>query len=313
MNGQFIIENDILKKYSGIETKVVVPEGIREIATGAFTSSNIESVILPSTLKKIGENAFMYAKQLKKIEIPSSVTTISKGAFSYSGLEMIVLPKKLKNIGANTFSGTKLREIILPDGLKTIGDSAFKNCFQLKKVIFPASIEKIGNYAFSESAIKNTNLSQCHPQFGWNAFGLCEGLADQEGFVVIDGVLFESPAMYKKETIVIPNSVTQIPLSSLSCENEIRYRDGNNKIINSFGKKIVIPKTVNTLAEIKCPNAKEIEIHAQVNLGSLALSSCKKLEKLLLPKTCEISQNVFGFDEKSKSRFKKVKIQYLDD
>ena len=50
-----------------------------------------------------------------------------------------------------------------------------------------------------------------------------------------------------------------------------------------------------------------------INQQALQSQYIEKLEKLLLPKTCEISQNVFGFDEKSKSRFKKVKIQYLDD
>lgn len=308
----FIIEKDILKKYNGMETDVIVPEGIREIAESAFSGCQMERISLPASLKKIGKYAFFGTHNLKSVTIPDGVTTIGKGAFCGSWIETVVLPKKLKSIGEETFSLSKLREIIFPNGLKTIGNSAFSSCFHLEKVIFPDSIEKIGDFAFLESGMKTTNLSEVHPQIGKNAFGLCDGLADKEGFIVINGILFESPAMYQKEMLSIPETVTEIPLYSLSCKRDVRYRDENKAIISSFCKKIVIPKTVRTLAEIKCPNVKEIEIHAQITLGPLSLCDCKKLKKLSLIKGSEISPQAFGFDEKSVSLLQTLKIQYYE-
>lgn len=55
---------------------------VREISAEAFEENNyIESVQLPKTLVKIGENAFAHCHNLRKIVIPQSVECIEKYAF----------------------------------------------------------------------------------------------------------------------------------------------------------------------------------------------------------------------------------------
>ena len=77
-----IFGGTILLKYNGTSEKVVVPEGVREIAESAFSyNSTVKEVILPSTLEKIGDNAFVHCYSLEKINIPASVSHIGAGAF----------------------------------------------------------------------------------------------------------------------------------------------------------------------------------------------------------------------------------------
>ena len=63
-------------------TSVVIPEGVTEIASGAFWSSkNLTEVTLPSTLTTIESYAFNECPALTKIEIPESLTAIGNSAF----------------------------------------------------------------------------------------------------------------------------------------------------------------------------------------------------------------------------------------
>ncbi len=59
----FVIENGILKDYSGTDAEVVVPESVTEIGFRAFyKKENIISVELPKSLKSIGREAFFQRK-----------------------------------------------------------------------------------------------------------------------------------------------------------------------------------------------------------------------------------------------------------
>ena len=83
----FVIEDGVLKQYNGKDTEVIVPEGVTKIGgnwRGGFYSCHwIERVVLPNSLKEIGDNAFNGCSSLKSIDIPDGVMVIGEGAFSY--------------------------------------------------------------------------------------------------------------------------------------------------------------------------------------------------------------------------------------
>jgi hypothetical protein len=66
------------KKSSGSFT---VPNGIKKIASGAFSSSKLSGIVLPDSVTSIGSWAFSYCKNLKKITIPYQVKSISANSF----------------------------------------------------------------------------------------------------------------------------------------------------------------------------------------------------------------------------------------
>ena len=88
----------------GLKTEVVIPEGVTEIGEGAFSCSYMPSVRLPSTLKKIEKQAFMYAHNLTKITLPDGLETIGDEAFDGCYFKKaIVLPASIKSIGKKAF------------------------------------------------------------------------------------------------------------------------------------------------------------------------------------------------------------------
>ena len=118
---------------SGAVTKLTVPEGVTEIQEYAFDFSSIREIVLPSTLRKIGRNAFSNCKQLRTINIPEGVTEIADFAFQYSDLEEIVLPQSLTEIGREAFLFCKkLKKVDLPQSESLhIGNKAFFGCYGL--------------------------------------------------------------------------------------------------------------------------------------------------------------------------------------
>lgn len=89
---------------AGLKTEVVIPEGVTEIGEGAFECSYMPSARLPSTLRKIEKQAFMYAHNLTKITLPDGLETIGDEAFDGCYFKKaIVLPASIKSIGKKAF------------------------------------------------------------------------------------------------------------------------------------------------------------------------------------------------------------------
>lgn len=111
----------------GLRTEVVIPEGVTEIGESAFSCSYMPSVRLPSTLKKIEKQAFMYAYNLTKITLPDGLETIGDEAFSgCHPRNAVVLPASIKSIGKKAFDRDgaiygNLNEI--PVGAYFLGDA----------------------------------------------------------------------------------------------------------------------------------------------------------------------------------------------
>ncbi len=97
------------------------PSGIKvtSVIKGAFTDSDITSVILPDGFTFIGNEAFEGCGKLESIVIPDSVTYIGDKAFSYC---------------------SSLKSIDIPNSVTHIGDYAFKNCSSLKSITLLHSI-----------------------------------------------------------------------------------------------------------------------------------------------------------------------------
>ena len=74
---------------------------------GVFTDSALESVKLPSTLKRIEYGAFEYCERLRKVQLPNGLEHIGDSCFWHSGLEEIVFPSSVKVVGMCAFQECK--------------------------------------------------------------------------------------------------------------------------------------------------------------------------------------------------------------
>lgn len=82
--GVFQIENGCLKKYTGTDAEVVVPDGITRIGETVFDECrNLVNVCLPESVTRIGRGAFYQCSRLEKIVLPEGLEKIEKELFGY--------------------------------------------------------------------------------------------------------------------------------------------------------------------------------------------------------------------------------------
>jgi len=161
----FVIEDGVLKKYTGKDANVVIPDGINCIGEYAFQRRTIESVVIPDSVTVIGDFAFFYCK--------------------------------------------KLRTVRFPRNLRIIGKMAFKGCCELERVELYDKLERIGEAAFlCCSNISELVCSNVSTSVHFGSFSLCDKLYDENGLLIINGVLIDTHK--PKRRIKIPDSVKRI-------------------------------------------------------------------------------------------------------
>ena len=171
-----------ITKYAGREANVIVPEMINgkkvtSIAKSAFyNNSYITSVMLPGSVKYIGEESFRECDNLKKVSM-SGVTEIGKAAFmECTNLDDIDL-SKVEKISVEAFYKSGIKEVNLASLKGIIGYDTFYNCPNLNTVTIPFATT-IGSRAFGEcSNLITVNLPEV-TVIGKNAFQLCENLTE---------------------------------------------------------------------------------------------------------------------------------------
>jgi len=145
----------------------------------SFRNQKIESYIIFSNVKRIGDSAFSGCRSLSNIIIPDSVTSIGDGAFyGCSSLTNIVLPDSVTSIGSNAFRDcSSLSNIVIPDSVTSIGDYAFEGCASLSDIVVPDSVTSIGSNAFRDcSSLSNIVISDSVTNIGDWAFVNCNKL-----------------------------------------------------------------------------------------------------------------------------------------
>ena len=220
---------------------LVIPEGVEVIESEAFSGQNsLEVVILPSTLKEIGDQAFYECHNLKSVVLPEGIRVIGKRAFStdYSRLSLmnINFPASLERIDTEAFMYCRNLRATVPNHVPEIGANAFKGCWGMADqdgfviikntlcayggnnacVNIPEGVEYITESCFeNRKEITEVRLPASLKQFGVveppsesKVFVGCTGLADAQGFIVVDGWLWGYTG--DSNIIEIPESVKMI-------------------------------------------------------------------------------------------------------
>ena len=312
----FTIKDGVLFKCRDTGSEIVVPEGVTQIAPMAFHNlQTVRRIILPTGLKKIGDRAFHCCRNLQSVEIPSTVTAIGDLAFCCTDIQQITLPPKLRKISRGLFETSAIREIVIPRSVQTIADAAFVDCRHLESVTLPASLKTIQSRAFHCcDRLARINLSPT-VTVGHNAFGMCKGLADNDGFVILNGTLYESPAMYNSNTVVIPNGVTVLNQATPEANTIIGFADIYGELEQNFCKELVIPESDTQIlpGAISWQKLKSITFHCKCALGSLVFSSCKALRSITIGRDVAVSDNLFSYTpEENEKAMKKFCITYID-
>jgi hypothetical protein len=138
-SGHYVIEEDRLITYTGRETHLVLPAGIRHIADEAFLRNpSLRAVVFPDSVEHIGNRAFFACPSLQEVLWGPRLQSI--GAFAFADcslLHMPAFPDALREIGDYAFSwsfgsgeGAKGEDgvVRLPRELVRLGEGAFWGC-----------------------------------------------------------------------------------------------------------------------------------------------------------------------------------------
>ena len=260
-------------------TGVTICEGVTSIGAGAFADlssrywwggscGNLTSVSIPSSVKRIGNDAFNGCTALTSLMISEGVASIGDYAFvGCSGLTGVTIPSSITGLGSNVFFNcTGLTNVTIREGVSSIGSYAFNGCTGLTGVTIPSTVANIGDYAFNGcSGITNLTIREGVAGIGTGTFNGCSGLRSAH----------------------IPASVTSIGIPVFDhCKwlTTLTIDAANPSFINEG--LIIFDKLKTTLIQYPLGRTGPYAIPAGVNtVGARAFENCVGLTDIAIPST----------------------------
>ena len=264
-----------------------------EIMDNAFGyNSNITSVKLPSTLKKIGNYAFPNCSNSAPIAIPEGVEYIGSYAFNgvnisgtlpasllYLGewafsdgqMDRIVIPKHLKEIPVMAFADIEDAPVTFNDSVESIGISAFYGNLTFVNVIVPSSVKTMG------ASFQNcTNIETIQLPKGLTTLGTYQNLPKLHSINIPDSIQVIEPFAFANDVSLKEISWPKF-LSSIG-----------TRAFNGAGiKKVKFPDVLytkyyptNSWGDIIGPL--EIRDNGKVSIGSEAFANCSGLDSIFI-------------------------------
>ncbi len=267
--GDFDIDGDgTLGTYAGPGGNVVIPDGVTEIAYGAFEGCNSPtSLTIPDSVTRIGDFTFSGCTGLTSVVIGDGVTHIGDYAFrDCANLTSVTIGDGVTSIGDYAFRGcASLTSVTIPDSVTSIGKGAFYDCTNLTSVIIPDSVTSIGNAAFSYcSSLTSVTIPDSVTSISNETFSYCSNLT----------------------SVSIPDSVTSIGDNAFSVCNSLTG--------------VTIPNSVTNIgygAFDNCTSLTSVTIPGSVaSIGRAAFWSCNSLTSVTFEAGVqEIGEGIFGF------------------
>jgi len=287
--------------------ELIIPEGVEEIADGAFAGTALSRVSLPSTLKKIGKDAFSGCVGLTGIKLPPDLEEIGEGAFEgCTSLAEANLPDRITEVPDRLFRNCKaLKKVkVQKAALTRIGEQAFENCGLLTDFPLKAGLREIGKGAFMNTGMKNGKVPDTVKVLGTQAFAgtgitaltLPAGLTE-----IPDGLCMGCESL---KSVKIPAGVKRIGTDAFrlcGSLSGVSFPEGLEEICN--GAFLQNANRVSMYYSFyrgkkKATSLKCLKLPASVRkIGRLAFAACDALTDITFAKDAqleEIGEQAFG-------------------
>ncbi len=255
-------------------------------------SGMLESVVLPATIKKMGNRMFEYNRGHYYVQQPGDTiwvggrlkTFIAPGITEISMRNFVNCPvlttvniPAIATIGSEVFKNcTALASISLPETLKTIDNGAFDGCTAMTSFTLPESVEYIGDFNFRGMPITSIRLPKGLKTLSKDVFrgaSLETVYYDCEDLMINDA--FHKERFPTLKNLYIGSTVRDISTYRAVLVNAFRY---------SIVENLTIAEGVETMnyAFTDCNNLQTITIPASVVSGKGAFYNCKKLKEVTI-------------------------------
>lgn len=209
-DGVSTLGNYAFNKCASLAT-VSLGNSLTAIGDYAFSDcEKLESVTFGSALETIGERAFFKVK-ISSLVLPATVRTIGDWAFYNNPLTTITFNDGLQSIGSRAFYGVSVQTLNIPNSVTELGGYAFSGCKSLETVTIGTGVTKISDYAFNTCSALTQISYPSVIEIGASAFKGCSSLTDlplTDKITSLGNSVFSGCSAI--ESLVIPNSVTSI-------------------------------------------------------------------------------------------------------
>ena len=250
-------------------------------------------IVLPDTLKAIGERAFRQCTNLSgSINIPEGVESIGASAFLWcnSLTGSLSLPSTLKYVGGGgavdihgAFSGCKFNcELILPDNLEFIGHQAFSdNPNYYGNLRLPANLTFLGGYAFFSDRnltgdIEIPDKLKYINQYAFGDTGFNGNLILHDGLLGINAGAFVNVPL--KGELALPKNLGNVGESAF-CGCDFSGELKLPSTLVSIGNK-AFAYNWRLTGVLEFPEGIE-------SIGAGAFANCRSIEGLIFPESVE--------------------------
>ena len=146
---------------------VVLPSSLRSIGDWAFSGSYLESLVLPKAFETFGECAFSGMPSLARVDLGGTKTIGEQAFLASHALQEVDFRAdlgRLTTISAYAFAETGLVSAVLPDSVTSLGDGAFTRSTELKEVHLGSGLTELGARVFTgTTALASLSVDPSNP------------------------------------------------------------------------------------------------------------------------------------------------------
>ncbi|MBE5774897.1 MAG: hypothetical protein E7337_13355 [Clostridiales bacterium] len=222
--------------------KVVLPESMRIIGESAFFEClNLKNVDFNHGLEEIYSAAFYKCESLERVWLPDSLTVLGEYAFSEcSSVKQVRLSYGLTELPKYVFLYNKaLKHIRIPDSITKFAADCFFGC-GLETIVIPASVTSIGEWEFYGCPLKTVYTTKG---------SYADKYIRNSGYYSGVSIKYDLNADIKNAAFVLP---------------------ANTEVIDDEAFKGVAVKSIMLPESVK-------------RIGAKAFSGCKALEWIFIP------------------------------
>ena len=126
-------------------TAILIPDCITSIGDYAFADTNLDSLVLPDKLNKLGRRILSGNKGITEIAIPKTLKSVSS-AYLY-GMD-----------GDGPFTESNIQRATIETGMTDVPEHLFQRNSTLISVEIPDTVVKIGGYAFAQTGVESIEI-----------------------------------------------------------------------------------------------------------------------------------------------------------